>query len=149
MRRTVSRVVLACALVVALWVGAGPVSGQPASEQAVPEQRYSITDLGILRGGTFNRAYHINNRGQVVGQSDTASGASHAFLWERGKMTDLGTLPGEDQGGAWDINDRGQAVGWGDRHALLWSKRGVHQPGRFSATGRRLGGEGSQWLTLR
>jgi probable HAF family extracellular repeat protein len=38
-------------------------------------------------------AYDINDRGQVVGWSDTTRHAQHAFLWEAGTgMQDLGTL---------------------------------------------------------
>jgi probable HAF family extracellular repeat protein len=34
----------------------------------------------------------INNRGQIVGSSETADGATHPFLWERGRMIDLATM---------------------------------------------------------
>ena len=47
-----------------------------------------ITDLGTL-GGQWSDAYAINNFGQVVGLSQTASGSSHTFLYDTGKMIDL------------------------------------------------------------
>ena len=52
-----------------------------------------MTDLGTL-GGRSSRPRAINERGQVVGESVTASGETHPFLWQNGKMTDLGTLGG-------------------------------------------------------
>ncbi len=67
-------------VVVALLMGAQPVSGQP-----VAAQRYSITDLGTLPGGTSSQAFAfgINSRGQVVGVSITASSEFHAVLWTK------------------------------------------------------------------
>jgi len=41
-----------------------------------------MTDLGTL-GGNFSGPVAINDRGQVVGYSTTASGELHAFLWEK------------------------------------------------------------------
>jgi probable HAF family extracellular repeat protein len=75
-------------------------------------------------GGSYSEAYGINDAGQVVGYSETASGETHAFVAENGVMTDLGTL-----GGAYSyangINNAGQVVGGasiasGDFHAFLW-----------------------------
>ncbi|WP_205183922.1 hypothetical protein [Burkholderia sp. LMG 13014] len=78
---------------------------QPASAQSV-----AIQDLGTL-GGNSSQAAGINNRGQVVGQADTASGDTHAFSFEGGVMTDLGTLSGSGSSQAYAINERGQVVG--------------------------------------
>jgi probable HAF family extracellular repeat protein len=117
-------------VVVALLMGAQPVSGQqPAAGQ------YSITDLGTLPGGDLSLAYGINNRGQVVGFSYTASGLPRAFLWEDGEMTDLGTLPGGADSSAWGINNRGQVVGAsatasGAAHAFLWEDGEMTDPAR-------------------
>ena len=99
----------------------------------------NIVDLGSL-GGADSTAFGINDRGQVVGDSRTASGEIHAFLWAaRGitrdpealgstdgsdiasgeqrafrwtgeVMKDLGTLGGP-YSYARGINDRGQVVG--------------------------------------
>ena len=57
-------------------------------------------------------AYGINDAGQVVGESDTAAGAHHAFITGPNGvgMTDLGTLGG-DYSLAYGINDAGQVVG--------------------------------------
>jgi probable HAF family extracellular repeat protein len=51
-----------------------------------------MADLGTL-GGTLGYPNTLNNRGQVVGQSNLAGdGVSHPFLWdEREGLKDLGT----------------------------------------------------------
>jgi probable HAF family extracellular repeat protein len=86
-----------------------------------------------VEGEWGGEATAINNRGQIVGWSDTrpvGNGVAHAFLWEEGKMRDLGTLGGE-RSEAVAINDHGQVVGWSEtgatgnyeypiRHAFLW-----------------------------
>ena len=87
----------------------------------------TMADLGTL-GGAESRAAAINDHGEVVGRSNTSSGASHAFLWSDGRpgghMIDLGTLGGTSSA-ATGINNRGQVVGTsttasGSRHAFLW-----------------------------
>jgi probable HAF family extracellular repeat protein len=71
-------------------------------------------DLGTLGGVLNNFANNINNRGEVVGQSDTRGDmTSHAFLWtpETRKMKDLGTVGKDYWSTAIGINDAGQIVG--------------------------------------
>ena len=91
----------------------------------------AIQDLGTL-GGSSSAAYGINDSGQVVGFSRTASGPHHAFLWTTdGGMQDLGTLGGSNSY-AYGINDSGQVVGFsytasGDYHAFLWTADGGMQ----------------------
>ena len=87
-----------------------------------------MTDLGTL-GGTCGSPNWLNNRGEVVGQSNLEGDSTfHPFLWERGKMRDLGTLGG-NFGTAFSISEVGDTVGWattpGDQaiHGFLW-KRG-------------------------
>ncbi|HEX7025617.1 MAG TPA: HAF repeat-containing protein [Gammaproteobacteria bacterium] len=91
---------------------------------------YSVTDLGTLGADGTTQAFGINEAGQVVGYSTTASLKYHAFLWDNGVMTDLGTLPTGSTSQALDLNNSGQVVGFafdgsaagGARnHASLWN----------------------------
>ncbi len=87
-------------------------------------ERGILRNIGTL-GGRETNPRAINDRGQIVGQSQTKNGSYHAFLWANGKMRDLGTLGGQVSG-AVAINNRGQVVGTsltkrpGNLHAFLW-----------------------------
>jgi probable HAF family extracellular repeat protein len=69
--------------------------------------------LGTL-GGVGTAGMALNQWGQVVGWSNTANGALHAFLDDGASMRDLGTLPGGYFSEANAINDLGLIVGHGD-----------------------------------
>lgn len=115
------------AVVCGLLIAAEAVSGAVGSEGR-SESHWVITDLGTL-GGAQSWAASINERGQVVGDSVTASGQVRAFLWQKGKMVDLGTLGGPSSN-AVAINGDGQVIGVADtktragsdyfKHAFLW-----------------------------
>src|SRR5205809_6152331 len=85
----------------------------------------NLIDLGTL-GGPVSIAYGINDVGQIVGTSATASGTSHAFLWSNGTMADLGSLGSMGPSDGRGINNRGQVVGGtidannSHYHAFLW-----------------------------
>jgi len=88
----------------------------------------TVVSLGSFGNGGF--AVGINSRGDIVGQSTTASFEFHAFLWRRGVMTDIGTLGGDfiTVGG---INDRGQIAGYGTDgagqfEAFIWENGVFH-----------------------
>ncbi len=88
--------------------------------------QYEIIDLGTL-GGSLSAANGINDAGQVVGYSRTASHTEHAFLWDDGEMIDLGTLPGPSYSEARSINNAGQVVGFSgsdDGSAFIWDSSG-------------------------
>lgn len=81
-----------------------------------------MTDLGTL-GGATSGASDINELGQIVGSSDTASGVHHASVWHDGVMTDLEW--GWPFSAATAINERGEMAGLGDLasgdyHAFVW-----------------------------
>ena len=78
-------------------------------------QNGAATDLGSLGGtGKFggNIAFAVNNKGQVVGNSDLAGDtANHGFIWQNGHITDMGMLPGDIGSASLAINDNGDVVG--------------------------------------
>jgi probable HAF family extracellular repeat protein len=91
--------------------------------RAAGQQRWVITDLGVLPGRWSGDAVAINERAQVVGSNDqeTFERGYRAFLWQKGRLTNLGTVfPGypEAASQAIDINDRGEIIGKSWRHHL-------------------------------
>ena len=73
---------------------------------------YRVTILPSL-GGRKTLPHAINDRGQVVGYSQTAGGAMHLFCWDRaGGIQDLGVSSGTQLGtGSVDINNAGWISG--------------------------------------
>jgi probable HAF family extracellular repeat protein len=82
---------------------------------------YDVRDLGTL-GGNSARPADINDRGEVVGSSLTASGEQHAFIWDDGPLHDLGTL-GRSSSEAQRINDAGLIAGQVGPGEHFWNER--------------------------
>jgi probable HAF family extracellular repeat protein len=79
-------------------------------------EKGTVVDLGSLGGtghGDGIEAVNLNNKGQVVGNSDLPGDTNfHGFLWTQGTgMQDLGTLSGDVNSLAIGINDAGDLVG--------------------------------------
>jgi len=82
----------------------------------------TATELGVLSGGTWSRAYAINATAEVVGDSGVGDvvtpvydQAYHAIRYTAGEgMVDLGTLTGGANSSARGINTAGDIVGFGE-----------------------------------
>lgn len=105
-----------------------PSTGAPGQPAGLP-RHYTAVRLPALSDSTEHGTggFALNDRGQVVGQSDTSNGRPHPVLWQNGKVIDLGVLPfgAEDELGiARDINNRGDVVGGSNgangQRAVLW-----------------------------
>jgi probable HAF family extracellular repeat protein len=147
----------------------GQVAGQAETAEgelhAFLWQHGRMQDLGTL-GGSWSYVTQtevdtsrvLNERGHVVGHSETGEGRVHAFLWRDGEMVDLGTLGGYVSM-AVAVNKHGQVVGYsetatGEWHAFLWQRGrmvdlGAAGPGNSSAVdindhGQIIGGLGGR-----
>jgi len=134
----------ACAL-----LGLLLVAQQVGSRSAL----YTVQDLGTL-GGQTSSANAINNNGDVVGQADTASGSSLAFVWSHGRMRALVGLPSpftaeadaSSESTATAINNEGDIAGDADTgygttdgsprgiyHAVFWHLGAVTDIGSWGS----------------
>ena len=106
-----------------------PVSGIPTADPFFWEDG-RMMDVGTL-GGTSGSPTALNNRGEIVGQSNLEGDLiSRPFLWTKSRgIQDLGTLGGDTGLTNW-INDAGDIVGKTDlagplspqdHHAVLWT----------------------------
>jgi uncharacterized membrane protein len=93
------------------------------------DKKNGMKDIGGL-GGTCTIAYDLNNRGQVVGQSNHPDDLlQHPFVWDSATgITELPTGAGV-YGDSAAINEGGEIVGEADApngqaSATLWRKRG-------------------------
>jgi probable HAF family extracellular repeat protein len=86
-----------------------------SARHAVLWQNNKAINLGNLGGdGMFAGIFAtgLNDRGQVVGVSDTTDDQSfHGFLWQQGHIKDLGTLPVDSFSYAVTISNNGMVLG--------------------------------------
>lgn len=94
-----------------------------------PPAPYTITDIGVLPGGSESHARAINNAGTVAGSSDDGH-QPHAIRWSNGVLTNAGDPPGAPWSEAWAINDSGQLGGIAGR-----TVGGYEYPARWASSG--------------
>jgi probable HAF family extracellular repeat protein len=164
------RIVVLIAVMIFLGAMALPdrlVAQEALEQREKAHQSYGVTDLGTL-GGNNSVPQGIDDRGQVVGRSETPdidpnSGfpVSHAFLWNQGVLRDLGTLGGQNsEAGA--INSEGQVVGDADtstvdpnnppfleHHAFLWKKGATSERWAVSTASPKQSTAGTGWWGVR
>ena len=93
--------------------GSVDYNGNPNFQAFREDAATGHTTLIPTLGGPSAFANGINGAGQVVGDSETASGDDHAFLWNGTSVRDLGTFGGQNSV-AWATSATGQAVGCAD-----------------------------------
>jgi probable HAF family extracellular repeat protein len=86
----------------------------------------SVTDLGVLPGGSESAAYAVNDADQIAGTSDSGSSLSiHSFIYSPAKgMTDLGLGSTGTSARALDMNGSGLVAGYLGLQAFRWSTTG-------------------------
>jgi probable HAF family extracellular repeat protein len=100
------------------------------TDSFVWEKNTGMVDLGTL-GGTCTLATDLNQKGQVVGESNLAGDRlSHAFFWSHGDIHDLGDSLGGSYSGAESVNENEEVAGFAyypdntTFHAVLWKEIG-------------------------
>lgn len=100
-----------------------------ATSVVVGPYTITITDLGLLPGGTYSSGYSLNNTGLVAGMATNVSGGLERVLWSNGA---LATIPNFDPSSTLlpaKLNDRGdlilnEAFGKSSVHVAIWRDPG-------------------------
>src|SRR5262249_5936556 len=98
-----------------------------------------MRDLGTL-GGPDAFGIVVNNRGQVLGFSLTATGNGDGFLWENGRMRDIPDMLGGTQINPFYLNNQGVVIGnagiAGDAsfHPFFWYRGAMTDIGTFGGS---------------
>jgi probable HAF family extracellular repeat protein len=95
----------------------GQIVGEDAAPSGAGLDAFSmddgnISDLGRL-GGTFSEATAINDGGVIVGNANTAAGATVGFVYSNGVMSDLNTML-DASGSGWTVIEAAGINGSGD-----------------------------------
>lgn len=106
---------------------AGSTLGYTGMPSAFVWQAGSLSQLAPLEAGYGAYAMALNDRGQVVGTSDSSSNTFQAVLWNDGQAVRLPGTEGTFESVAKDISNAGRIVGYkragspfGDVTAMLW-----------------------------
>ncbi len=97
-----------------------------------------LTRLSIwaISAAELPRRFGLNDRGEVVGYSNTKKGAEEAFVYKNGKMKSLGSLMAGGSSFATGINDRGQIVGWSSNKKGSVNLAFLYNDGRMKPIGK-------------
>jgi probable HAF family extracellular repeat protein len=85
-----------------------PVVGLLAAT-ATAQQRYTVTDLKPLSGGTSSQAFYVNDMDLTGGQSNITDATQRAVLWPGRTATPILIGPVGVNSGVFGVNERGQA----------------------------------------
>lgn len=109
--------------------GTGPATDAPLEAAVGPTAnsvtrivgnwQVTITDLGLMPGGTFSTAWDINNIGEVVGIASDASGINRRVIWQNGVIVDTLPQPGSAVTRATQLNERRQLVGYALQNSTI------------------------------
>jgi len=97
-------------------VGGSTLHGNMTAHAFLWTKQTGMRDLGTLPGDFNSGAIQINDKGDVVGVSNDASGKARAFLWQNGMMWDLNDLSPNSPMFllfAAGIDSRGEIAGFG------------------------------------
>jgi len=102
-----------------------------AASAATLAHAQSLTDLGLLPGGTWSEGLGVSADGSIVVGRGNSTNGNRAFRWtSAGGMTDLGVLPGGNYSYAYNISGDGSVVvgsasnAIGNDRAFRWTSAG-------------------------
>jgi uncharacterized membrane protein len=102
-------------------------SAAAAVTRIVGPWQVTITDLGVLPGGSFSTAYDINDLGEIVGIASDAGGFNRRVLWQNGVIIDTLPQPSSAVTIATQLNEHRQFVGVATQNSsigygVFWSQ---------------------------